>query len=279
MTKLLDDPDDSVYLHIQERFVHVGSEAVPYLESVWNQSQNQLVQLRVENIIERINFNVILEEINFWKSLENPEIIDGLSIINRLQYPNFDATLIYKSIDQFSKELWLELNENLTTFEIVNLVNRIIFDIWSFRSVADSEKDAFQYDFLSNLIEMKTGNSFSTSLFYLMIAEKSDLPFMPVLLEDQLVIAGVREVKKSHEMQQDDILFYMNPFEQGVVFDDLSIRKWILKHELESKESYFLPCDNKKVFAVYLDRLALGYEKKGDENKAQFLKDLRSGFS
>ena len=279
MTKLLDDPDDVVFSHIQDRFITVGKEAVPLLERVWKESKNALVQLRIENIIEKINFNVILDEFNLWKSLENPEIADGLTIINRIQYPNFNPRLIYLNLEQYSREIWLELNENLTTFELINVVNKVVFELWSFKSVHDSDSDAFQYNFMSNLIEMRCGNMFTTSLFYLLIAERNELPFMPVLLEDQLILAGVRELKKSSEMSADDVLFYVNPYERGVVFDDLSIRKWILKHELEDKESYFLPCDNKEVMRVYLNRLIQGYEENGESSKAGFLRDILSTFS
>lgn len=279
MTKLLDDPDITVYDHIEKKMVDFGKDVIPLLENVWRNSRDLLVQTRIEEIIERINFNKILDEFSLWKSLENPELIDALTILNQLQYPNYDTAQLYRQIEEKSKEIWLELNENLTALELVNVLNKIIFEMWSFRSVNDNDNDAFHYHFLSNLLELRCGNQFSISLFYLFIAEKMDLLMMPVLLEDQLVIAYLNEYKQADEVTGDDILFYINPNEGGLIFDDLSIRQWIMKHGLEEKSSYFLPTDNKQVIKTYIDRLIAGYTQKGAIKNVQFLETLRSSFT
>ena len=279
MTKLLDDPDNLVYDHIESKMIDFGQHVVPLLENVWRNSKDLLVQTRIEDIIERINFNKILDEFSVWKSLENPDLIDALAILNQIQYPNYDSATLYNQIEEKSKEIWLELNEDLTAIELVNVLNKIIYEMWSFRSVNDNDSDAFHYHFLSNILELKCGNQFSISLFYLFIAEKMDLPMMPVLLEDQLVIVYVNEHKRSGEITEEDILFYVNPNEEGLIFDDLSIRKWIMKHELKEKQSYFLPTDNKQVVKTYINRLISGYTANGSAKKAQFLEVLKSSFT
>jgi regulator of sirC expression with transglutaminase-like and TPR domain len=279
MTKLLDDPDNLVYDHIEKKMVDFGQDVVPLLENVWRNSKDLLVQSRIEEIIERINFNKILDEFSLWKSLENPDLIDAMAILNQLQYPNYDAVNLYSQLEEKSKEIWLELNEDLTALELVNVLNKIIYEMWGFRSVNDNDSDAFHYHFLSNLLELKCGNQFSISLFYLFIAEKMDLLMMPVLLENQLVIAYLREYKQLKEVSEEDILFYINPNEKGLVFDELSIRKWITKHELEEKPSYFLPTDNKQVIKVYIDRLISGYTEKGSLKNVKFLEILRSSIT
>ena len=50
---------------------------------------------RIESIIERINFNVILDEINLWKSLENPDMIDAMAIINKTNPNKFTPSIVF----------------------------------------------------------------------------------------------------------------------------------------------------------------------------------------
>ena len=46
---------------------------------------------------------------------------------------DIDEELIHKTINQLKQDTWLELNENLTALEQVNVLNRIFFEIHDYQ--------------------------------------------------------------------------------------------------------------------------------------------------
>ena len=274
LTKLLDDPDASIFEQIERHMIKVGYEIVPLLENTWNQSSDLLVRSRIEDVIDKINFTNILEEFNVWNQSRHADMLELMTLINRLQYPSVDCKPIQQLIEDQVKEIWLELNENLTAFEKVNVINKMIYEIWKYKSVNDYNHDMFQYNFLSNMMELKYGNQFSMACYYLIIAEKLDLPIYPVLLEDQLILAYLNTHKPAEEADLENIMFYINPNEEGVVFDESSIKKWVTKHKLDNQAQYYLPVSNKFLANAYINRLINGYEVEKDDKKVDFLTTL-----
>lgn len=274
ITRLLDDPDVSIYEQIEASILKIGTKIVPILETTWNNSENKLVNNRIEIIIDKINFSNILEEFNVWNSSRELDLLELMILINRLQYPMVNCSTVFQTIENQVKEIWLELNENLTAFERINIINKLVYEMWKFQSINDYTHDVFQYNFVSNLIEHKYGNQFSISCFYLILTEKLDLPVYPVLLEDQLILAYANSHKPPDQLDTDNILFYINPNEDGVVFDQSSIKSWIKKHKLENKASYYLPATSKQLAQAYINRLIDGYAVENDEKKIDFLSTL-----
>lgn len=275
LTRLLDDPDDLIYKQISDKIISLGENIIPLLQSTWGNSRDIVVNNRIESIVDAISFKSLFEEFAVWNSKVNPSLFDALVIINKIQYPNVNCKTYYYQIDDKVREIWLELSENLTSFEKVNVINKVLFNIWKFRSVNENAYDVFQYNFLSNLMELKCGNQFSISCLYLVLAERLDLPIYPVLLEDQLILAYADTHRPVEEIESDDILFYINPGENGAVFDMQSIKHWIHKHSLENNASYYLPSTTNKMVEKYIERLIKGYEDEKDSKKVAILSSLK----
>jgi regulator of sirC expression with transglutaminase-like and TPR domain len=183
--------------------------------------------------------------------------------------------------DGKTRELWLELNDNLTAFEIIHVFNKFIFDIWGFRALNEDLKDSFDYFFISNLMEFKCGNAFTLGSLYLILAAKLELPIKPVLLEDQLILAYLNTQSTFVVFKKEQVLFYINPYEDGAVFDETTINQWIAKYKMQRKDSYYLPTTNKDVIRIYLHKLMTGYLNGQEERKAELLTRLisQSGLS
>ncbi len=275
LTTLLDDPDSLIYDQVERKMISIGKEIVPILENTWKNTRNMLVQTRIEHIVDTINFQKIESSFEAWNKSNEPDLLDAMMIINGIQYPNVDCRTYYNVIEDKVREIWLELNDNLTAFEKVNVINKVLFEIWNFRSVNESSYDSFQYNFLSNLMELKCGNQFSIACLYLVLAEKLDLPIYPVLLEDQLILTYAGSHRPVDEIDNEDILFYINPNENGIVFDEHSIKAWLQKHELENNADYYLPVSTKSLVSLYIGRLIMGYQEEQDNKKVRLLSTLK----
>ena len=88
LVKLIDDPDEDIFLHVRDELVKCGSKAIPYLEKSWEDDYYGLVfQNRIENIIHDIQFKEIKDALKKWNDCPEKDLLEGAIIVSRYQYP------------------------------------------------------------------------------------------------------------------------------------------------------------------------------------------------
>jgi hypothetical protein len=88
LIKLLDDPDDSVFNLVLVEILKEDVSIVDRLEHIWETSFEELVQQRIEFIIQQIQLKDTKEKIKNWASQETLDLFEGIFLISRYQYPN-----------------------------------------------------------------------------------------------------------------------------------------------------------------------------------------------
>ena len=129
LISLLDDPDDEIFSHIREKLLSYGSPVIPFLEREWEKSFESVIQTRIENIIHHIQFNDTFLNLKKWVESGGKDLLSGIILIARYQYPDLDEASILKQIERIKHDAWLELNPNLTALEKVRVLNHIIFEV------------------------------------------------------------------------------------------------------------------------------------------------------
>lgn len=81
LVKLLDDPDPEIYEHIEKRLLEYGAEVVHFLENAWEQSLDALLQERIENIVHKIQFSCVKEDLNLWYQSGAFDLLDRKSVV------------------------------------------------------------------------------------------------------------------------------------------------------------------------------------------------------
>src|SRR5690606_17222406 len=117
LIKLLDDTDQEVYRHIEDRLVSYGKIVISSLEEVWGNTFDVFLQQRIENVIHKIQFDEVKEDLRVWTVTPGHSLLDAAILVARYQYPDLDETKLRAQIDQIKKDAWLELNDNLTALE------------------------------------------------------------------------------------------------------------------------------------------------------------------
>ena len=130
MILLLEDPDEHVFTEIRGQLLSMGNEVIPALENIWESTFNNTLQSRIEDIIQKIQFNTTSEELKLWAATGGIDLLQGTILIARYQYPDLDEEHIRNQIELIRKDVWLELNPNLTAFEKVRVINHILFDVY-----------------------------------------------------------------------------------------------------------------------------------------------------
>lgn len=276
LISLLDDPDENVFSQIREKLLSLGQEVIPHLESAWESSFDPLFQHRIENIIHKIQFDSIREDLHNWAMLGGQNLLFGTILIARYQYPDLHEEKIKKQIDQIRQDVWLELNNNLTALEKVRVINHILFEVHGF-SGNTTNFHAPQNSYINNVLESKRGNPLSLAILYTIIAQSLNIPIFGVNLPEHFIVAYKEESQFpaiTEDSPQKNILFYINPFSKGSVFSSKEIDTFLKQLKLDPAPSYYEPCNNIDIIRRLIRNLIYAFEKLGHVDKIDELKVL-----
>lgn len=274
--KLLDDPDDTIYLAIRKSLIDEGKSVLPYLEKAWGSILNPLVQERIEEIIKTIQFSDVQLELKRWKNQKNKDIAYGAFIVSKYLYYDLKWEYIDKKIETICKDVWLELNKNLTALEKINLLNHILYHIHGFQGNTTNPNNPQNY-FINNVLETKKGNAISLAIIYITIAQRLHLPVFGVDLPKNFVASYVDQVSAFEafgDSIDSPVLFYINPFNRGYVFSRNEIDIFLRYSKIEPQDYFYKPCNNTKIIERLISNLLITYEQLGYTEKANDLNTL-----
>lgn len=274
---LIDDPDESIYLHVRDRLLQYGPDAIPYLESSWEEKDFGLIfHNRIEQIIHEIQFEDIKNQLIGWQKSEK-DLLRGAIIIAKYQYAGLDENEIYNTIQALRKDIWLELNHKQTAFEKVRVFNKIFFGKHRFHGDSKHFHSPMN-SYINTVIESRKGNPLSLSIVYSIIAQSLDLPVYGVNLPNHFILAYMDEDGVSQFLEQKNnhgVLFYINPFSKGSIFDDNEIKEFVKGLNLPLSREYFEPCSNTTILRRMLTNLISSFQEVGNAEKVQELTELR----
>ncbi len=277
LINLLDDPDKEVYRHVTDRLIAFGTSIIPSLEDAWEKTFDPNLHYRLEELIHLIQFETLLKELKQWTNKDQGDLLEGAILISRYQYPDLSIAKIHAQIDRLSKEIWLEMNYDLTPLEQVNVFNHVMFQLKGFSGNTANIHDP-QNSYLNVLLDSKKGNSVSLSILYLILAAKIRMPVYGINLPQHFVLSYHKDLIGPYESEQkirSSILFYINPFNKGIIFSRDDITLFLKKLNLAPKQSHYLPCTNREIIITLIHSLLHSYEVAGLADKVAELGRLK----
>lgn len=275
LISLLDDPDGSVFENVKGKLMSMGDEVIPQLEHAWEHSFDPLMQKRIEQIIHTIQFDRTRKLFMEWAEPGKQDLLEGVILVARTQYPDLDVEKIRKQVEQIKQDVWLELNNNLTAFEKVKVLNHILFEVHGF-SGNTSNYHAPQNSYLNNVLESKKGNPLSLSVVYALVAQQLGIPIYGVNLPEHFVLAYVDTYENwpPEREDEDKVLFYINPFSKGAIFTRKEIEAFLRQLKMPVDKKFYMPCTNVDMVRRLLNNLVNSYEKLGYPSKVKEMQEL-----
>lgn len=274
---LLDDPDETIYTQVKDRFIMLGTAAIPHLETAWENSFDIVMQKRIEGIIHDIHFEALQKTLKHWAEHEQEDLFKGICLLARYQYPDLDEDKLKKQLLQIKQDVWLEIHDDLTALEKVKIINHILFEVHQF-SGNITNYHAPQNSFLNVVLETKKGNPVMLSVVYALVCKELNIPVYGVNLPQHFVLAYVNDYANlydtNHKSLSDNILFYVNPFSKGLIFNQKDIDSFLKQLNIEPENKYYLPCSNLEIIKRIIHNLVYSYEKLGYPDKVDELKRL-----
>src|SRR5690606_4574842 len=117
-----------IFQHIENKLYSFGEEIIETLEKAWEESFDDVLQARIENLIHKIQFNAVLKDLELWRHSGSFDLLQGLLIINRYQYPDIDEQKIINKIEEIKREVWMQMIYKMHPVEKVRLLNNVFFN-------------------------------------------------------------------------------------------------------------------------------------------------------
>lgn len=274
LLSLLDDPDPEVQSQIRARIVQEGRSMLPFLdEHVSKHDLAPELETLVHDIFRDIQIGGLRRELEAWFASEEQDLIDGAMIIARYEYPDLDEHEVRSFISRVRQDVWLELNESLTAFEMIKVFNIVFFDEYGF-SGNKEEYHSTENSFINKVIEQRKGNPLLISILYMSVAAQLEIPIRGVNLPNHFLVAYMDEHGMAEEMDmaqaddEQDILFYINPFSRGAILHRAEIDTFLSHLDLRPEPRFYTPCSSADMIRRMINNLIHAYQKMDENEKA-----------
>lgn len=279
LVSLIDEPDPNVFRDISLDIHSHGPEIIPFLEHAWETQHLPEIQKRIESIIHQIQFDQVCSDLKEWLEDGSRDLLEGIITVARYHYPNLEEDQIEYELAKLRKDIWIELNENLTALEQIKVFNYVFYEIHGFYgNITDYHNP--ENSFINKVLETRTGNPLSLGIVYMMLAQSLDLPIHGINLPEHFVLAytGTTINPDTLEYSESNILFYINAFSRGNVFAVKDIEVFLKQLKLDPKPAYYKPCTNSDIVLRMLHNLMFAYKKAGEEGKFKEIQFLTTFF-
>lgn len=269
LIRLLDEPNEHTFSQIRDKIFSYGPQAIPSLEHAWENSFDNLIQDRIENIIRKIQIEDLHGSILNWIEEGGRDLKKGFIYVSKYQYPDQDNDKISADIAHIVQDIWLELNNDLTALEKVKVINHILFDIHKY-SANKSNFYAPENFFLKNLLETKKGNPISLGILYMIISSSLKIPIYGVNLPKHFILSYADEITELgyQVSSEEEVLFYINPFNKGAVFTRNEIDLYIKQLKIKPNNNHYKPCSNITILKRLFEELRFSFDKSGYPDKS-----------
>jgi len=280
LISLFDDPNEDIFSAVEAELLKQNVDVVPELEKAWETTDDLNLQRRLEDLIHNIQIKDIKERFRAWLDSPDDDLLYGAFLVSKYQYPELKYEEISEIIERIRKEVWLEINNNMTALEKVKIINHILFDMNGFTR-NNSNFMSPQNSYLRDVFDTRKGNPVSLSIIYSVIAQNLGLPIYGVNLPKNFILAYIDDSEglPTSELDIDvSILFYINPINRGAVLSRKEIEFFIRQQKLEPRFSYFLPCTNHDIILRMLNNLLYSYESVDNKPKAAEIREIMKLF-
>lgn len=270
---LLDDPDESIALVVENELLRADPEILPELLKAREQAP-ALQQERLIKVIDHLRFQQTANQLSQWANMSTKPLLKGWWLASTIHYPELPYEGIKKLVSKLVTDIKSELNETLTSLEKTSVLNHVLFEVYHFE-INTLNFTAPQNALLNDIMASRKGNPISMAILYSMIAQEVHLPIYPLNFERNLFL-GYYDPEKSRETFGEDaspILFYINPVNKGAIIGQKEMA-YYLKKEKVIKEKKPIICENNVIIERLLLSMEEAYKANGMKKKILQVREL-----
>lgn len=272
---LLDDPDESVFQMIMTEIQKEDTSVIDYLEHVWETSLDELVQSRIELIIQKIQFNDTKEKIRNWINQETIDLFEGFFLISRYHYPELKLKPIVNQMESIRKEIGIEYRNSMSSLEKITILNHVFFDHFKFH-VDLINPNSPQLNHINRILETRKCNPVSIAVIYILTARSLNLPVSYIDIQKNPLVAFFDNSFSigAEPENENSVLFYINPSNKGAVIGPREIEYILQVTSDADREKLTQACSDRTVIKRLIGQLIANYNLIGAEQKLVYLNEI-----
>lgn len=263
MVSLLDDDDFEIVQHIEDKIKLMGTYIIPYLEFEWENSFNPIIQKRIEDLVHTLQFELLKEKLYAWRINGGKDLLEGVWLVNTYQYPDLEYEQLSKELEQLYYEVWPEFKAEIHPIDQIKILNSVLFGKLHFGANTKNFHSPGN-SMLSVVLQTKKGNPISLCIIYMLVAQKLKMPVFGVNLPNLFVMT----------YKQDEVQFYINAFNRGLVFSKKEVDEYIANLKLSPNDLFYEPCSHVDIVVRMLRNLINSHEKLGHTERVEELRLL-----
>lgn len=267
LVSLLDDPDNNVSLPVTNKLIQMGVPILQILDNYWENTTNHLRRERIDNIIVKIQHDQSVKNIKDWADCGGEELLYGTYLVEKIHFPSLIFSEFEKKLKTLSKQVWLELNNRLTAFEKIRVLNHFVFDIHKFSTEREDVLSPNIY-LVNQLLKTHKGHPLALSILYAAIAEQLELPVYRVNIPGYHLLCYK---DKTHLSSSEEIMFYINPVSGGNILGKAAVEDFLVSKNVEYRREQLLPVNKIEFLMELLRELYNTYALIQDKDKAVLL--------
>jgi regulator of sirC expression with transglutaminase-like and TPR domain len=255
--------DHSLRSDIEEKILELGTDTIPFLEEEWEATFDPALQGYLEDIIHKLQLELLKERLTEWKQSESDNLLRGMWIVATYQYPDLTFEKIQQDLEQLYYEVWLEHKPDSHPLDQIKFINSVLYSKLTFRGNTRNFHSPAN-SMINMVMESKKGNPISLSVIYLIIAQKLELPLFGVNLPNMFILTY-----KTEEQQ-----FYINAFNRGLIFSREDIDSYITQINLAPRPIFYEPCSHTDIIIRSFRNLSIAFEKLDNHERSNEVKEL-----
>ena len=273
--KLIDDPDEEVFNTIADRLLNYGTPIIPDLEHLWENTLDEATLERIEVMIYKLRLQDLKEAFVEWKSKPDPSLFEGAILVTKFQFPELATDNLRHQIEKIRRNIWLELNNYLTPLEQANVIRNILFSYYQIKGVEVNYERPEEF-LISAPLQSKKGNAIANTLLYAELCQQLEIQAQFINIPKQCIIAFYASDWDPEEIvpnPQEFIQFYVEGT-TGNAFSQKDLDQYMIRSNIEPKNSYYKALSNVKIIKKHLLELAKCFNSPTLQYKQKDLTDL-----
>ena len=262
---LIDDPDEEVFHTVSSKIISFGKEIIPNLENLWENTNQEEIQERIETIIHKLHFRDLTNDFISWKN-GNCELLQGALLVARYHYPEMLEVQSLQEIEKLRRNIWLELNNYLTPLEQINVMTSILYNYYKQKGVEISYSQPEDF-LITKTLETKKGNAISNGILYLVLCDKLDIPVKATNIPRQFILGYFDpqyDFLNPAGHSAEKINFFIDPL-NGNIYSHKDVENYFKRISVTPAPVYFRPLSNKRIIRFLLEELSKCFDN--DRNR------------
>ncbi|MCF8406771.1 MAG: transglutaminase-like domain-containing protein [Chitinophagaceae bacterium] len=273
--KLIDDPDEEVFNTIADRLLNYGTPIIPDLEHLWENTLDEATLERIEIMIYKLRLQDLKEAFIEWKSKPDPSLFEGALLVTKFQFPELAIDSLRHQMEKIRRNIWLELNNYLTPLEQANVIRNILFNYYQIKGVEVNYEKPEEF-LIAAPLQSKKGNAIANTLLYAELCQQLEIQAQFINIPKQCIIAFYASDWDPEELvtnPQEFIQFYVEGT-TGNAFSQKDLDQYMIRSNIEPKNSYYKPLSNVKIIKKHLLEFAKCFSSPTLQYKQKDLTDL-----